>query len=112
MPDLTLTFDNPLPESIQTGDQAWFLDIGGAGQEISLGPITSITPGPPQWTIIIDIAVGAAVPTVADFIFYVKDPIGKVGQLKGYYAEAQFRNNTTAYAELFSVGSEIFESSK
>jgi hypothetical protein len=111
MPDLTLTFNNQLPEGIQTGDKAWFLDIS-TGLEISLGPITSITPGPPQWIIIIDIAAGAAVPTTADFIFYVKDPIGKVGQLKGYYAEAQFRNNTTAYAELFSVGTEVFESSK
>jgi hypothetical protein len=32
--------------------------------------------------------------------------------LKGYYAEAQFVNNATDYAELYSVGAEIFESSK
>jgi hypothetical protein len=35
-----------------------------------------------------------------------------VSSLKGYYAEAQFRNNSPAYGELFSVGSEVFVSSK
>jgi hypothetical protein len=32
--------------------------------------------------------------------------------LKGYFAEAQFINTQTKYAELFSVGAEVFESSK
>ena len=73
-----------------------------------MGPITSIN----GLTIIINAAIGVQPPTANDFVFYVKDPIGKVGQLKGYYAEIQFRNNTTKYAELFSVGTEIFESSK
>ena len=73
-----------------------------------MGPVTSIN----GLTIVINAAVGVSPPSSGDFIFYVKDPIGKVGQLKGYYAEIQFRNNTTKYAELFSVGTEIFESSK
>jgi len=42
----------------------------------------------------------------------VQNPIGVVSSLKGYYAEAQFVNESTEYAELFSVGTEIFESSK
>jgi hypothetical protein len=45
-------------------------------------------------------------------MFYVKNPIGYLGQLKGYYAEAQFRNNSPEDSELFSVGAEVFESSK
>jgi hypothetical protein len=107
MPDITLTFSNPLPVNIQTGDIAWYVDIS-EGTEIQMGPITSIN----GTTIIIDAAAGVAPPVAQDFVFYVKDPIGHVGQLKGYYAEIQFRNNTTKYAELFSVGTEIFESSK
>jgi hypothetical protein len=56
--------------------------------------------------------VGVVPPTATDFIFYVQNPIGVVSSLKGYYAEAQFVNESTEYAELFSVGTEIFESSK
>ena len=34
------------------------------------------------------------------------------GDIKGYYMEVQFVNNSTDKAELFSVGSEVTESSK
>ena len=46
------------------------------------------------------------------YIFFTKDSEGNTSNLKGYYAEAQFRNDKTTEVELFSVGSEIFESSK
>ena len=107
MPNITLTFTNPLPVNIQVGDIAWYLDVS-TNTEVEMGPITSIN------GLIITISAGAGVlpPEQEDFVFYVKNPIAHVGQLKGYYAEVQFRNNTTAYAELFSVGSEVFESSK
>lgn len=73
-----------------------------------MGPITSIN----GLTLVINAVVGAKPPSTSDFVFYVKNPAGHVGQLKGYYAEIQFKNNTTKYAELFSVGTEVFESSK
>lgn len=108
MPNLTLTFNNPLPVTLQVGDEAWFLDVD-TGQEIKLGTVTDITDS----VLTIDIVTGATLPDAGvDFVFFKKDARAHVGQLKGYYAEAQFRNNTTAYAELFSVGSEVFESSK
>jgi hypothetical protein len=108
MPNLTLTFNNPFPVTLQVGDEAWFLDVD-TGQEIKLGTVTDIT----DLILTIDIVTGASLPeTGVDFVFFKKDTRAHVGQLKGYYAEAQFRNNTTAYAELFSVGSEVFESSK
>jgi hypothetical protein len=107
MANITLTFGNPLPVTVQTGDIAWYLDISAAS-EVEMGPITSIS----GTTIIINAAAGVAPPSTGDFVFYVKDPVGHVGSLKGYYAEIQFRNNTINYAELFSVGTEIFESSK
>ena len=107
MPNLTLTFTNQLPTNLSTTDTAWYLDIS-AGVEIQLGEVTNIS----GTTIIISLIPGATIPDAEDFIFYVKNPIAHIGQLKGYYAEAQFRNNSTSYAELFSVGTEIFESSK
>ena len=113
MANITLTFSNPLPEGIQVGDIAWYLDVDAeppAPAEIEMGPIISITNNPVG--IVVDAAAGVASPTQSDFIFYAENPIGYLGQLKGYYAEAQFRNSSTSYAELFSIGSEIFESSK
>ena len=108
MPNLTLTFNNPFPVTLQVGDEVWFLDID-TGHEIKLGTLTDIT----DLILTIDIVTGATLPEEGvDFVFFKKDTRAHVGQLKGYYAEAQFRNNTTAYAELFSVGSEVFESSK
>ena len=112
MANITLTFSNPLPETIQAGDIAWYVDVDAvpAPIEVQMGPILSI--GNNTVSIVVNAAVGVAPPSLADFIFYVKDPRAKVGQLKGYFAEVQFTNNSTAFAELFSVGSEVFESSK
>ena len=107
MANITLTFTNPLPVNIQVGDIAWYLDISES-EEVKMGPISSIN----GLEVIVNAAAGVSPPTTADFVFYVKDPVGYLGQLKGYYAEAQFRNNSTKYAELFAVGSEVFESSK
>jgi hypothetical protein len=107
MANITLTFTNPLPVNIQVGDIAWYLDISES-EEVKMGPILSIN----GLEVVVNAAAGVSPPTTADFVFYVKDPAGYLGQLKGYYAEAQFRNNSTKYAELFSVGSEVFESSK
>ena len=109
MANLTMTFLNPLPDGIQVGDIAWYLNTT-TNDEFEMGPIIAITNNPVSITI--DLTAGIPPPTSSDFIFYVEDPIGHLGQLKGYYAEAQFRNDSTSYAELFSVGSEIFESSK
>ena len=111
MANITLTFNNALPEGIQVGDIAYYLDIS-TQTEIKMGPITSITNGPPTWTVIVNEATGVSAPALEDFVYYAKDPIASVGQLKGYYAEIQFINNTTNYAELYSVGTEVFESSK
>jgi len=107
MANITLTFTNPLPVNIQVGDIAWYLDISES-EEVKMGPISSIN----GLEVVVNAAAGVSPPTTADFVFYVKDPVGYLGQLKGYYAEAQFRNNSTKYAELFAVGSEVFESSK
>ena len=109
MANITLTFSNPLPEGIQVGDIAWYLNTT-TNVEVEMGPILSIGSNPVS--IVVDAPAGVASPTHSDFIFYAENPIGYLGQLKGYYAEAQFRNSSTSYAELFSVGSEIFESSK
>ena len=54
----------------------------------------------------------ALFPTIGDFIMFSKDNKANLSNLLGYYAEIQFVNNSSTKAELFSVGSEIFGSSK
>jgi hypothetical protein len=43
---------------------------------------------------------------------FSKDNKANLSSLLGYYAEVEFKNNSTDEAELFSIGSEVFESSK
>jgi hypothetical protein len=46
------------------------------------------------------------------YYFFVKDTSVNTSGLLGYYAEVKLSNNSTSKAELFSIGTEIFESSK
>ena len=47
-----------------------------------------------------------------DFIMFSKDNKANLSSMLGYYAIARWSNNSTDEAELFSVGADIFESSK
>ncbi len=107
MANITITFAVDLPVGIQVNDIAWYVDTS-TGLEIKMGTITAIA----GLSIDVNALVGVSPPTTADFVFYVKDTLAVVGALKGYYAEAQFVNNSSSYGEMFSIGSEIFESSK
>ena len=46
------------------------------------------------------------------FIMFSKDNKANMGSMLGYYASAQFKNNSIEEAELFNVGMDTFESSK
>jgi hypothetical protein len=49
---------------------------------------------------------------VNSYIMFSKDNKANMSSMLGYYASAQFRNNSTDEAELFNVGVDVFESSK
>ena len=122
MPSITITFPNPINVSVQVGDTAYYTDNTTSlgfhthsdyNDIIQIGDITSINraintiicdwnPNPP----------GALYPTNGDFIMFSKDNKTNLSSLLGYYAEIKFVNNSPDKAELFSVGADIFESSK
>ena len=52
------------------------------------------------------------IPYQGDYIFFGKSEVVNSSSLLGYYAEVKFVNDSEEKAELFSVGSEISESSK
>jgi len=122
MPAITLTFNNPLNTSVQVGDTAYYANTTRVGVHheknlsgvISLGPITNII----QWNgvnsfITSNMPIASMPgPTIGSFIMFSKDNKANMSSILGYYAEVEFKNNSKTEAELFSVGTEVFESSK
>lgn len=115
MPTITLQFPQPLNESVQVGDTAYYTNDPNGTNLIILGTIEGILRSINKITVNVEpVSVGTidTALTTSSFILFSKTALVNTSGLKGYYAEAQFRNDSTDYAELFLVGSEIFESSK
>ena len=123
MPNITFTLTHPLNQAIQPGtnDIAYYADtssyplansntIDFADTVVELGPIVAVNF--PQKTITCDVPNSTVLPTNEDFLFFSKDNRANMASLLGYYAEVEVKNNSTEKAEIFAMGSEIFESSK
>ena len=118
----TLSFSHSINISVQVGDFIYYTplitvgsvspiekDQSGLGGVIQLGPIFNLTET--TVTVMVDDA-NIALPLPSDFIMFGKDKTVNTSSLIGYYADVKFINNSTEEVELFSVGSEVFESSK
>lgn len=113
MDSITLTFPNPINVSVQIGDIAYFTDSVNvySGDVINkIGKIVDINQGTNSITC--EIPSDQPRPTAASFILFTKDNTQNTGSVLGYFARVQLRNDSTDFAEVFSVGSEVFESSK
>ena len=81
-----------------------------------VGIVKSITPpsSDAYHTIVVTLDnLTQAMPASNDYFFFVKDNKANKSGLLGYYAEVLIRSNQNNSAtELYSVGSEVFESSK
>ena len=130
---LNLTFTSPLNASLQIGDIAYFAPTVVSGGfttanlsgVIAFGIVSAIInplgllPGPIIVQVYHDNSTGgppqpacAGSPLVCDFIMFGKDKIVNSSSLIGYYADVKFVNDSDQKVELFSVGSEVVESSK
>ncbi len=123
MPSITFTLTHPLNQAIQQGttDVAYYADtstytfsnsttVDFADTFVRLGVITAVNYATKQITC--DVADNTILPASNDFLFFSKDNRANMTSLLGYYAEVEVKNNSTDKAELFAMGSEIFESSK
>ena len=128
MPSITVDFTQPLNESVQIGDILYYVNpanenmagdhessgtqtpIPNSNAIVEVGAITSVNYN--DFQIIADIENSTALPDGNSFFFFGKDNRANMSSLLGYYAEIELTNNDTKKAELYSVGSEIFESSK
>ena len=112
---ITLTFTQPLNESLQVGDTVYYTSTSSIGGFTTGGPIVEIgtvVTIPSQYIITCNIDFETVRPSASDFILFSKDNQANMASLLGYYAEVHLKNNATVKAEIFSVGSEFSESSK
>ena len=125
---ITLTFSYEINSSAQVGDEVYWTAIdvvegfgynGPAGVVTHIGVITSINNFSNTITVVSPHTVTGTTnplpgvsPPLGYFISFSQNNIVNNNELKGYYASAQFVNNSKVKAELFSVGSGVSESSK
>ena len=123
---LTLNNINRLNVSMQVGDLVYAttafqtfptgdrVSINTVGEPMLVGILRRITTNADE--VILDVddnsnPFGQYIPQAEDFIMFSKYSQTD-GDVLGYYAEAQFKNNSKTKAELFSVGSEVIINSK
>ena len=96
--------------SLQIGDVAYHASIDANGFNSSeleeIGEITSIGPD------YIEVTTVFSTPSADDFIMFSKSTAVNNSSLLGYYAEVKLTNDSRDKAELFTLGSEVVESSK
>jgi len=116
--NLQLSFDN-VNISAQVGDIVYFTapsdSVGGfnnssVANTSRLGNIISINHINNTVTVAYDSSHDT--PDAGDYISFAKDKRVNTSSLLGYYASVNFTNNSRGKIELFSVGSDISESSK
>ena len=52
-----------------------------------------------------------SLPFLSDYIMFVKNQVINTSSLLGYYADIKLENNSKRKVEIFSLGSEVTESS-
>lgn len=124
MPTITLTFSAPLNVSCQVGDTAYYVDTGadggfttnGANNIQEIGEIRQISDRDSSSPDVICELMPPILPYALNgttkFILFSKDNKANLSSILGYYADVKLVNNSTTEAELFTVGMEVFESSK
>ena len=126
MPIYQVKFNFPiesLNSSLQVGDIIYYVptptnstpyDVGVLGDVQEYGVLTAITEiliqGVAAFRLTIDSRLST--PITSNYLMFAKDKKINTTSLAGYYADIKFVNNSIDKAELFSVGSEITESSK
>ena len=113
---ITITVANALNVSCQIGDTAYYVSTTASGgfninssSVVEIGIISAINNTTNTVTVANNLI--ASVPSGA-FILFSKDNKANLSSILGYFAEVKMVNNSTTEAELFSVGVDMFESSK
>ncbi len=65
-----------------------------------------------QYSVQVDITENISEPEAGDFLFFSKENKVNIGDLKGYFAETKFVNNSLERSEMFQVTMNVEQSSK
>ena len=116
---VNIQFNERINVSVQVGDLAWYVPTNTAGvtgntysvgdantSAVLIGEITSITGNT------INILNNVTTPFAGFFIMFSKNNKANLNSVLGYYANIKMVNHSREKIELFSVGSEIHQSSK
>ena len=116
--NLQLSFDS-VNVSAQVGDIVYFTTSSGSTNGFNNSNVADTSKfgniiGISHINNTITVAYDSVVPTpsAGDYISFAKDKQVNTSSLLGYYASVNFVNNSKGKIELFSVGSDISESSK
>jgi hypothetical protein len=116
MADVTIQLST-INSSLQVGDTIHFLStLTGTDRKytvnseepMQLGVVKSISGN----NVVVTTDTTAQNPENGDYFFFTKNNQINTSGIIGYYAEVKIENEDTSKAELFSVGTEIFQSSK
>ena len=119
---LILHFDNPINVSLQEKPSgvatdtsqddvgAWDIIyfVNGSDSIIRLGECIAKT----EKSVSVNVEDSTPRPEFGDYVFFGKDTQAGTSGIIGYFAEVEFKNISDKKAELFSVASEYFVSSK
>ncbi len=124
MATLTLKYTD-LNSAIQVGDHVFYTTTATSGSytvndSISethgntyIGTVKQLSFSSNLHNIVVTIADdNMVIPFNTDYFFFVKDNNVNDSGVLGYYSQVKIENDSTVKAELFSVGAEVFESSK
>ncbi|MBB67014.1 MAG: hypothetical protein CMP19_05735 [Rickettsiales bacterium] len=119
---ITISFANPLNVSLhatkayvagedRANDQVY--KRASNGTVTHLGDLIAVN----KTAKTIDVSIDSGTPkspvvSSGEFIFFGKNQTTGTSGMTGYYSEVEMKNESTSYAELFAVSSEVFESSK
>ena len=120
MPTITLTFPNSINTSVQVGVISYYtlspstsggFSTSSQSDIVEIGAITSINNT--TNVIVCDTTLPyPQQPTTSSFILFSKNNEANLSTVLGYYGEVKFKNSSTIKSELFSIGTDMFVSSK
>ena len=123
MSSITITIGNNLNQSLSVNDIAYYahLAVASGGFQsnsqtpVRLGVVQAINNSTNTITINplnTDIAENELLPTNKTMLLFSKDNKVNTSGLTGYFASVKMSNDSTTTSELFSLGSEVAQSSK
>lgn len=116
--NLTLKL-NSINASMQVGDILYYVKASNLSSTTAVndigkyGPIVSINKNSNEVEVLqLNYQAGVFELEINDFIMFAKDKRANKSSVSGYYASIKLENSSTEKAELFTIASEIQESSK